>query len=72
MQTRIRYLIYSAAYDGYLDRMAENITQDMFKSISFTTLEDAESWMQCIHAPRDIENYEIQRTKTVIGVEKDE
>lgn len=66
MQSRIRYLIYSQAYDGWLNKMADGITQDMFKSISFTNLEEAESWMQCIHAPIDKENYQIVETVTTI------
>lgn len=69
MQHRISYLIYSQAYDGWLNKMADGIVQDMFKGIYFTTLEDAEHWMIGIYAPRDIKNYEIQRTKTTMESE---
>lgn len=71
MQSRIRYLIYSQAYDGYLNRMADGIIQNMFKAISFESREEADQWMLGIYAPKDSENYEIQRTKTTIEVDED-
>ena len=72
MQYRIKYLIYSEAYDGWLNKMADGLTQDMFKGISFPTLEDAEEWMMGIYAPKDLENYEIQRIKNTMEVVENE
>lgn len=69
MQSRIRYLIYSQAYDGWMNRMADGITTKMFNALWFHTFEEAEHWMSGIYAPKDIENYEIQRTKTTMEVE---
>jgi viroplasmin and RNaseH domain-containing protein len=71
MQSRTRYLIYSEGYEGYLNRMADGITQSMFKALWFSTDEEAEAWMKGIHAPKDIENYEIQKTVTTMEVVKD-
>lgn len=71
MQSRTRFLIHSTAYDGYMNKMADGLTQDMFKGISFPTLEDAEEWMNGIYAPKDSENYEIQRIKNTMEVEED-
>jgi hypothetical protein len=73
MQSRIRYLIYSQAYDGWLNRLADGHTQNIFAAIWFSSAEHAESWLNTYdRAPKDIENYEIQRTKTVMEVEEDE
>lgn len=70
MQSRIRYLIYSAAYDGWLNRLADGHTNKIFSAMWFPSFEEAEHWLQNYDkAPRDKENYEIQRTKTTMEVE---
>jgi hypothetical protein len=72
MQSRLKYVIYSEAYEAWLNKMADGLTQDMFKGISFPTLEDAEEWMMGIYAPKDSDNYEIQRIKNTMEVVEDE
>lgn len=73
MASRIRFVLYSTAYDGWLNRLANGHTLDIFAAIYFNTAEQAESWLNTYdRAPKDKENYEIQRTITTMEVEVDE
>lgn len=72
MQMRTRYLIHSVAYDGYMNRMGDGITGNMFNALWFHTKEQAEEWMNGIYGPKDIENYEIQKTLTTMEVVENE
>lgn len=72
MQFRTGYVIESVAYQGWLNKMADGITTNLFGAIRFSTKEEAESWMQGIYAPKDKENYEIKETLTTIEVKESE
>jgi hypothetical protein len=73
MQTRIRFLLYSEAYDGWLNRMAEKHTQDIYAALWFSTADQAKHWLLTYDkAPKDIENYEIQETLTTMEVIEDD
>lgn len=73
MQSRIRFLIYSEAYGAWLNRMADGLTSKMFSAIWFPTYEEADYWMKNYDkAPKDIENYEIQKTLTTMEVVENE
>jgi hypothetical protein len=69
MASRIRFVLYSTAYDGWLNRLANGHTLDIFAAIYFNTAEQAENWINTYdRAPKDKENYEIQETLTTMEV----
>lgn len=71
MATRIRFLLYSTAYDGWLNPLADGHTQNIFHAMWFSTSEQAEHWLDTYdRAPKDRENYTIQETLTVMEVVK--
>lgn len=72
MQMRTRFLIHSIAYDAWLNRMADGITDNMFNALWFHTEAQAEEWMNGMYAPKDKENYEIQQTLTTMEVVENE
>lgn len=68
MQSKSRYLIKNIVNDAWLNRMADDVTLDAFKGISFDKKEDAEQWLYegIHHAPRDRHNYKVQEMLVTI------
>lgn len=61
MQERTRFVFKHP--EGYLNRMANGVTKNIFSAIWFHTYEEAESWSQGIYGQS---GYEITQTKTVM------
>jgi L-lactate utilization protein LutB len=62
MQERTRYVIKHC--EGYLNRMADGVTKNIFSALWFHTKDEADKWMLGIYAPK--EGFEVVKTLTVM------
>lgn len=72
MQSRVRYVFYNTVHDAWLNRMADDLTVNMFSALWFGRKEEAQRWLEGSYGSQisDRHNFIIQRTITTIeGVE---
>jgi len=60
MQERTRYVIKHD--EGYLNRMADGVTKNIFSALWFHSKDEADKWMLGIYAPK--EGFHVIETKT--------